>query len=88
MYKITVYYGSIQTDDRNSRTTSGPTPFNHLDDTRAYAARVKAGGGEVVGDIVEVPGQHGFASLEEFDSVGRMTSDGLSLLSLEMRRGR
>jgi hypothetical protein len=89
MYKITVWYGSIKPEDRNMSTMSGPTSFNELDDALAYGSRVIRGGGEVVGDsIKEVDGRHGFQSIEEFDSMGRMTPDELSLLGKVMRKGR
>ena len=88
MYQITVWYGLIKPEDRSSRTMSGPTSFNELEDAMEYWNRVRAGGGKLVGSIKEMEGRHGFQSLEEFDSMKRMTPDELSLLGQEMRRGR
>ena len=88
MYQITMWHGLIKPENRNSRNTSGPTSFNEIEDAVKYWRRVRAGGGQLVGEVKEVKGRHGFQSLEEFDSMGRMTADELSLLGQEMRLGR
>ena len=88
MYKVTVWTGQIKPEDRNSSNQSGPTCFNHRKDVEEYTRRVEANGGAVVFDIQEVPGYHGHESLEEHDSMGRMTADELRVLRLHMQHGR
>lgn len=88
MYKVTVWTGLIKPEDRNSSNQNGPTCFNHRKDAEEYTRRVEANGGAVVGDIREVPGNHGHESLEEHALMYQMSSDELRLMRLEMKHGR
>jgi len=87
MIRVSVWHGGIKPKDRNSRTISDGAIFNHEEDARKFQMRVLLNGGAIAA-LNEFEGNHGYESLEEFDSIGRMSSDELRVLKLKMEKGR
>lgn len=74
-YRIICWHGNIKPEDRDSRTLSDGAQFLHPEDAVAFVRRVVVNGGEIHSVKIVDPATFAYRSIEEYDSIGKMSTD-------------